>query len=246
MSAERRVAIVTGAAQGIGRAIVASLAQVGVNVVLADINLTKTEETVRELGLTLDNSLVIRTDVAQPEDAEQMVDKALERWGRLDILVNNAGVTRDALLLRMKREDWDFVLAVNLTGAFNCIKAAVKPMMRQRQGRIVNISSVVGLMGNSGQTNYAASKAGIIGLTKSLARELAPRNITVNAIAPGFIDTEMTRALSADLREAMLRQIPLGRWGTPEDIAYCVRFLTSEEAGYITGQVIQINGGMYM
>jgi 3-oxoacyl-[acyl-carrier protein] reductase len=246
MSIQEQVAIVTGAAQGIGRAIAYTLAREGARVVLSDINLPKAEEVARELGSWGQEVLVIKADVANTEEAEEIVEGALQKWGRVDILVNNAGVTRDALVLRMKKEDWDYVLNINLTGTFNCTKAAIKPMMKQRRGKIINIASVVGIMGNAGQSNYAASKAGIIGLTKSLARELAPRNINVNAIAPGFIDTEMTLVLPEELKEAMLKQIPLGRWGIPEDIAYCVKFLVSEEASYITGQVIQVNGGMYM
>src|SRR3972149_3090681 len=193
MVLEGQVAIVTGAAQWIGRAIAQTLIQEGANIVLSDINLPKAEETAQEISALGSEVLVIKADVAIPEEAEQLVHRALEKWARVDILVNNAGVTKDALVLRMRKEDWDYVLNINLTGTFNCTKASVKPMMKQHRGKIVNISSVVGVMGNAGQSNYAASKAGIIGLTKSLARELAPRNINVNAIAPGFIDTDMTR-----------------------------------------------------
>ena len=245
MVLEGQVAIVTGAAQGIGRAIAQTLIQEGANIVLSDINLPKAEETAQEIGALGSEVLVIKADVAIPEEAEQLVHRALEKWARVDILVNNAGVTKDALVLRMRKEDWDYVLNINLTGTFNCTKASVKPMMKQHRGKIVNIASVVGVMGNAGQSNYAASKAGIIGLTKSLARELAPRNINVNAIAPGFIDTDMTRGLPKEIKDNMMSQIPMGRLGIPEDIAHCVKFLVSEEASYITGQVIHVNGGMY-
>jgi 3-oxoacyl-[acyl-carrier protein] reductase len=246
MGLEGQVAIVTGAAQGIGRAIAQALGQEGANIVLSDINLSKAEETGQEIATLGSKVLVVKADVARAEEAEQIVHRALEKWSRVDILVNNAGVTKDALVLRMRKEDWDYVLNINLTGTFNCTKATVKPMMKQHRGKIVNIASVVGVMGNAGQSNYAASKAGIIGLTKSLARELAPRRINVNAIAPGFIDTDMTKVLSKEIRDNMRSQIPLGRLGMSEDIAHCVKFLVSEEASYITGQVIHVNGGMYM
>lgn len=246
MGLKGQVAIVTGAAQGIGRAIARTLAREGASIVLSDINLPKVEEAGQEINRLGSEVLVIKADVAIPEEAEQITQKAMEKWERVDILVNNAGVTKDALLLRMRKEDWDYVLNINLTGTFNCTKAVVRPMMKQHRGKIVNIASVVGVMGNAGQCNYAASKAGIIGLTKSLARELAPRRINVNAIAPGFVDTDMTRVLPHDIKENMMNQIPLGRFGTAEDIAHCVKFLVSEEASYITGQVIQVNGGIYM
>ena len=241
-----QAAIITGAAQGIGRAIALALAERGTTVVLGDINLAKAQEVAREVETLGQKALPYQVNVSYPEETQGLVEACLEAFGRIDILINNAGVTRDALLLRMKKEDWDFVLNVNLTGAFHCAKAVARPMARQRRGKIVNIASVVGLMGNAGQANYAASKAGIIGLTKSLAKELASRAITVNAVAPGFIDTDMTRTLSEEVKAAMLGQIPLRRWGTPQDVARCVRFLVSPGAGYITGQVISVNGGMHM
>jgi 3-oxoacyl-[acyl-carrier protein] reductase len=184
-----------------------------------------------------------QTDAQRTEHAFNSI---LEAHGRIDILVNNAGVTRDTLMLRMKEEDWQQVLQINLSGMYHCSKAVLRPMIRQRSGRIINMTSVVGIIGNAGQVNYAAAKAGIIGLTKSLAREVASRGITVNAVAPGFIDTDMTQGLSAEAKEALLRQIPLGRWGTPQDVAHCVCFLVSSRASYITGQVIQVNGGLSM
>jgi len=189
---------------------------------------------------------LIEFNVADAGQVQQAVDEILKESGRLDLLVNNAGITRDNLILRMKEEEWDAVLAVNLKGAYNCIRAVSKAMVKQRFGRIINISSVVGVMGNPGQANYVASKAGLIGLTKSVARELASRNITVNAVAPGFIQTEMTESLPAKVKEEMLAQIPLGRFGTPEEVAQTVAFLASEAAAYLTGQVIHVNGGMLM
>lgn len=246
MELSGQVAIITGAAQGIGKAIALALAERGVDVVLGDIDLFKAQEVAGEVEALGRKALACRVDVSLMEKAQDLIDAGMEKFGRVDILVNNAGVTRDALVLRMKKEDWDFVLNVNLNGVYHCTKAVARFMTRQRRGRIVNIASVVGLMGNAGQANYAASKAGVIGLTKSLAKELAPRSITVNAVAPGFIDTDMTRVLSEEVKAAMLRQIPLGRWGTPMDVARCVRFLVTPGASYITGQVIGVNGGMYM
>jgi len=220
-TAEGRVALVTGGAQGIGKAIALALAREGAEVAVTDVNKDGAEE------------------------ARAMVEKVREEAGRIDILVNNAGITRDSLLLRMKEEAWDSVIAVNLKGAFNFCKAAVPAMMKQRWGRIVNMSSVVGAMGNAGQVNYAASKAGLIGLTKSLSREVAARGITVNAVAPGFIDTAMTQALSEKVRNALLAQIPAGRLGGVEDVVAATLFLASPMSGYITGQVLHVNGGMY-
>jgi 3-oxoacyl-[acyl-carrier protein] reductase len=184
--------------------------------------------------------------VASQQDVQNFFNTIVEESGRVDVLVNNAGITKDGLLVRMKEEDWDRVLGINLKGAFNCIQAVAKTMMKQRSGRIINITSVVGVMGNAGQANYTASKAGLIGLTKTAAKELAPRGITVNAIAPGFIETSMTINLSEKVRQALLAQVPLGRMGRPEDVAQIVRFLASDEASYVTGQVIHVNGGMYM
>lgn len=244
---DSRVAIVTGASRGIGRAVAVVLAQGGGRVVVnyqgrsAD-----AEETARLVRAAGGEALVVQADVSLEADAKRLVDAALAAWGRVDILVNNAGITRDTLILRMKDEDWDKVVAVNLKGAFHMIRAVSRSMMKQRHGRIVNVTSVVGLTGNAGQANYAAAKAGLVGLTKSAARELASRNITVNAVAPGYIDTDMTRALGPEAADRLLPQIPLGRLGTAEDVAYAVRFLTSDGAAYITGQVIQVDGGMVM
>jgi 3-oxoacyl-[acyl-carrier protein] reductase len=190
--------------------------------------------------------LPFRTDVSSPSEVEEMVRKVIQEWGRVDILVNNAGITRDSLLLRMKDQEWDLVLDVNLKGAFLCSREVLRPMIRQRWGRIINIASVVGAIGNVGQANYVSSKAGLMGLTKATAREVASRGVTVNAIAPGFIETDMTRNLSEEIRQAMLKQIPLGRFGNPEDVAGAVLFLASEASSYITGQVIHINGGLFM
>lgn len=246
MKLEGKVALVTGGAQGIGRAIALLLAKEGAKVVLSDINLEKAKETCREIESTGREALAVGGNVASAKDAEAMVGQAIERFGRLDILVNNAGITRDQLLLRMKEEDWDLVLAVNLKGTFNCTKAALRYLMRQKGGKIVNIASVVGEMGNAGQANYSASKAGVIGFTKSIAREYASRNIQVNAVAPGFIDTAMTQAIAQKDREFLIKQIPLERLGTAEDVAEAVLFLVSSSADYITGQVLNVNGGMYM
>jgi 3-oxoacyl-[acyl-carrier protein] reductase len=241
------VALVTGAARGIGRAIAIFLARPGLTLYLNDIALgeeaSRTQQEVTGKGA---QAKLIEFNVADAGQVQQAVDEILKESGRLDLLVNNAGITRDNLILRMKEEEWDAVLAVNLKGAYNCMRAVSKAMVKQRFGRIINISSVVGVMGNPGQANYVASKAGLIGLTKSVARELASRNITVNAVAPGFIQTEMTESLPAKVKEEMLAQIPLGRFGTPEEVAQTVAFLASEAADYLTGQVIHVNGGMLM
>ncbi len=241
------VALVTGAARGIGRAIAIFLARPGLTLYLNDIALgeeaSRTQQEVAGRGA---QAKLIEFNVADAGQVQQAVDEILKESGRLDLLVNNAGITRDNLILRMKEEEWDAVLAVNLKGAYNCIRAVSKAMVKQRFGRIINISSVVGVMGNPGQANYVASKAGLIGLTKSVARELASRNITVNAVAPGFIQTEMTESLPTKVKEEMLAQIPLGRFGTPEEVAQTVAFLASEAAAYLTGQVIHVNGGMLM
>jgi 3-oxoacyl-[acyl-carrier protein] reductase len=241
------VALVTGAARGIGRAIAIFLARPGLTLYLNDIALgEEASRTQREVTGRGAQAKLIEFNVADAGQVQQAVDEILKESGRLDLLVNNAGITRDNLILRMKEEEWDAVLAVNLKGAYNCIRAVSKAMVKQRFGRIINISSVVGVMGNPGQANYVASKAGLIGLTKSVARELASRNITVNAVAPGFIQTEMTESLPAKVKEEMLAQIPLGRFGTPEEVAQTVAFLASEAAAYLTGQVIHVNGGMLM
>ncbi|MBX3327813.1 MAG: beta-ketoacyl-ACP reductase, partial [Nitrospira sp.] len=191
-------------------------------------------------------ALNLKVNVADAGETKSMVEQVLKAWGKVDILVNNAGITRDGLLLRMKEEDWNLVLQINLNGTFNCTKAVLQPMTKQRYGRIVNIASIVGVIGNAGQANYSASKAAVIGFTKTVGREYASRNVTVNAVAPGFIDTAMTHGLSTDVKDTLLKQIPLGRLGTPADIAAAVRFLVSEEAAYITGHVLHVNGGMLM
>jgi len=241
------VALVTGAARGIGRAIALALARPGLTIYLNDIALgeeaARTQKDVAAKGAA---AKLIEFNVADFGQAQRGIDEIVKESGRLDILVNNAGITRDNLILRMKEEEWDAVLAVNLKGAYNCIRAVSKTMVKQRFGRIINLSSVVGVMGNAGQANYVASKAGLIGLTKSVARELGSRNITVNAVAPGFIQTEMTESLPEKVKAEMMAQIPLGRFGTPEEVAQAVVFLASEAATYITGQVIHINGGMLM
>ncbi|HEU4506143.1 MAG TPA: 3-oxoacyl-[acyl-carrier-protein] reductase [Nitrospira sp.] len=246
MSLEGRVAIVTGAAQGIGRAIAETLAEAGADIVVADLDPTRSKETVAAVEKAGRKALNLRVNVADANDTKAMAEQILKDWGKIDILVNNAGITRDGLLLRMKEEDWNVVLQVNLNGTFHCTKAVLQPMTKQRYGRIVNIASIVGAMGNVGQANYAASKAAVIGFTKTVAREYASRNVTVNAVAPGFIDTAMTQGLAAEVKEALQKQIPLARLGTPADIANAVRFLVSEDASYITGHVLHVNGGMLM
>ncbi|MDA0737729.1 MAG: 3-oxoacyl-[acyl-carrier-protein] reductase [Nitrospirae bacterium] len=243
---EGKKAVVTGAAQGIGQAIAEMLAQAGADVVVADLDAGRCQDTVDRVKKHNRQALAISTNVGQWDDVKAMVDQVVKDWGRIDIFVNNAGITRDGLVVRMKEEDWNAVIQVNLTGTFYCIKAALGPMSKQRYGRIINMASVVGVMGNAGQANYAASKAAVIGLTKTIAREYASRNITVNAVAPGFIDTAMTQALGDDVREMLSKQIPLGRLGQPNDIAEAVKFLASDAANYITGQVLHVNGGMHM
>jgi 3-oxoacyl-[acyl-carrier protein] reductase len=246
MSLKGRVAIVTGAAQGIGKAICESLAAAGADLALCDISGPGVQGAAQEMSGQGGKTLALRADVASSSEVEGMVKEVLGAWGQVDILVNNAGIARDSLVLRMKDEDWDRVLNVNLRGAFYCTREVLRPMMKQRSGRIINMASVVGAMGNVGQANYVASKAGLIGLTKATAREVASRGITVNAVAPGFIETEMTGKLPEQIRHAMRQQIPLGRFGLPRDVAAVVSFLASDASSYITGQVIHINGGMYM
>ena len=241
-----RVAVVSGGAKGIGRAVSVCLASEGAKVVVSGRDGAALEALVAELAGQGREALAVPGDVAEPADVEALAAKTLEAFGRADILINNAGVTKDGLLLRMSEADWDTVLDTNLKGAFLCMREFARPMMKQRWGRIVNMSSVIGLIGNAGQANYAASKAGLLGLTKAVAKELASRHITVNAVAPGFIETAMTGSLSEKMRDALLAQIPLGRLGSPDDVAHTVAFLCSEEAGYITGQVLAVDGGMVM
>jgi len=246
MNLSKRVAIVTGSGQGIGREIAMTLAEHGASVVISDINTTSANEVVAEIVARNGESIAITADVTVQEEVASLVDQTVSSFGQIDILVNNAGITRDTLLLRMSSTDWDQVLAINLKGAFLCTQAVVRHMLKQRWGRIINIASVVGLIGNAGQANYAAAKAGLIGLTKTTAREVAARGVTANAIAPGFIDTGMTRKLSDNAKQEFLRQIPLGYAGLPKDVANAVAFLASEEAHYITGHVLNVDGGMVM
>lgn len=246
MSLANRVAIVTGASRGIGRAIALKLAREGADVVVTATTLESARNTALEIESFGRKALPLSVDVSDSAAVTAMFSAAVEAFGKVDILVNNAGITKDGLLLRMKDADWDAVIDVNLKGAFNCIREAAKLMTKARSGRIVNISSVVGEMGNAGQINYSASKAGMIGLTKSAARELAKRGVTVNAVTPGFIETDMTAVLSEKVREDLLQQIPLERLGSPDDIANAVFFLVSPMGDYITGHVLSVNGGMYM
>jgi 3-oxoacyl-[acyl-carrier protein] reductase len=242
---QEKVAIVTGGGRGIGQAICLKLAGEGVYVVVNDIvSEEKVSPLIARLKDLSSKALFVPADISKIKEVKEMVKKVINEFGYIDILVNNAGITRDGLLLRMKEKDWDDVIAVNLKGTFNCIQAAAKYMMKQRSGAIVNISSVVGVYGNAGQANYSASKAGIIGLTKTAAKELGKRGIRVNAIAPGFIETEMTKRLSEETRAKVIERIPLGGFGSPDDVASLVCFLVSEEAGYITGQVIGLDGGL--
>jgi len=242
-----KVALITGASRGIGRAIAIELARHGAKVAVNYAGSeAKANEVVSEIIGMGGEAFAIQADVSKSESVENMVKEVLNRFDRIDILVNNAGVTRDNLIMRMKEEEWDEVINTNLKGVFNCTKAVTRPMMKQRSGRIINIASIVGVSGNAGQANYVAAKAGVIGLTKTTAKELASRNITVNAIAPGFITTDMTGKLTEDVREEMLKQIPLARFGEPKDIAGIVAFLATDAASYITGQTIHVDGGMVM
>jgi 3-oxoacyl-[acyl-carrier protein] reductase len=247
ISLKDRVALVTGGSRGIGRAIATALARAGASVVVNYRgNQAAADETVAAIVGAEGRAVAIQADVSQPADVDRLFKETIDRLGKIDILVNNAGITRDNLLLRMKDEDFDAVLDTNLRGLFLCTRAALRPMTRARYGRIINITSVVGLMGNPGQANYAAAKAGIIGFTKSVAREMASRSITANAIAPGYIETELTGVLDEKLRGAILEAVPLGRLGTPEDVAGLVCFLASDAASYITGQTLTVDGGMVM
>jgi 3-oxoacyl-[acyl-carrier protein] reductase len=241
-----RIALVTGASQGIGRACALELARAGATLAVTDINEVKLAEVAAEIEAAGGQAAAFRLDVSSQESIEAGAKAVLERFGKVEILVNNAGITRDGLMMAMKRADWDLVLAINLTGPFLLTQALLRPMIKNRWGRIVNMASVVGRAGQGGQVNYAASKAGLIGLTRSLAREVASRGITVNAVAPGYIETAMTAVLDEKLRSQMLTTIPLGRAGTEADIAQSVAFLASEGAGYITGHVLDVNGGMFM
>ena len=241
-----RTALVTGASRGIGRAIALALAASGARVAVAARNVEQLESLVGEIRAKSGEAFVAPMDLGAPESIKEAIVKVAKDFGSIAILVNNAGITKDGLAMRMKQPDWDVVIATNLTGAFVAIQQVLPAMMRERWGRIINISSLVGEMGNAGQANYAASKAGLIGLTKSIAQEMGSRNITVNAVAPGYVETDMTQGLSEELKQKMIDNIPLKRIGRPDDVAAAVRFLASEEAGYITGHVLSVNGGLYM
>ncbi|MGD0884798.1 MAG: 3-oxoacyl-[acyl-carrier-protein] reductase [Thermodesulfovibrionales bacterium] len=246
MEFKSQVALVTGSARGIGKAIAEGLARRGADVVIADVNLDDARRTSAELAGLGGKTMAVSIDVSKSEEVIKAFEEIVKTFGRLDILVNNAGITRDNLLLRMKEDEWDAVIAVNLKGVFLCSKEAVKIMAKQRVGRIINIASVVAFMGNPGQANYSASKAGIVGLTKTIAKEYASRGITCNAVAPGFITTAMTDALTENVKEEMKKAIPMARFGTIDDVAHAVLFFALPDSGYITGQVMHVNGGMYM
>ena len=246
MELQNKVALVTGGAQGIGKTINEELVRNGVHVVLGDVNLEGAQATAEAINNTGGSASAVKIDVSNPAEVKQVFDSIMKDKKPVDILINNAGITRDGLMIRMKEVDWDIVLNINLKGSFLCSQQAAKQMMKQKSGAIVNIASIVGVMGNFGQANYSASKAGVIGLTKTLAREVASRGIRVNAVAPGFIDTEMTRVLDESVRQSLIEQIPMAKLGLPEDVARCVAFLVSDRSSYITGQVINVNGGMLM
>lgn len=243
---EGKTAIITGGAQGIGNAIVEALAEEGATVGVADVVWEKAKLVADELNAKGKKAIPFKVNVANAQEVKEMFAQAFAAWGKIDILVNNAGITRDGLIIRLKEDDWNQVLSINLNGTYFCIKEAISKMAKQRFGRIINISSIVGVIGNAGQANYVASKAAVIGLTKSVAREYANRGITVNAIAPGFIETAMTQILPAQIKEELLKQIPQGKMGSVSDIAHAVCFLASEKSSYITGHVLHVNGGMYM
>jgi 3-oxoacyl-[acyl-carrier protein] reductase len=246
MTLSGRVALVTGASQGIGRACALKLAEAGATVAVASRNQEKLEQLVQQIGAGGGTAAAFPVDVAEEEQIKTACKAAIAQFGKIDILVNNAGITRDQLVMRMKRADWEIVLHTNLTSAYLCTQQVVSSMLKQRWGRIINVTSIFGQMGQAGQANYAASKAGLIGLTMAIARELGSRNITCNAVSPGFIETAMTSALSDDFKQNAVKLIPLGRVGTPEEVAHSVVFLASENAAYITGHVLNVNGGMLM
>jgi 3-oxoacyl-[acyl-carrier protein] reductase len=241
-----RVAIITGGGQGIGREIALTLSKEGADIVIVDLNLESADQVGEEIKKRGREAFPLKVDVANSEEVGEMVKEVLDKFKKIDILVNNAGITRDSLLLRMKEEDWDDVLGVNLKGVFLCTQRVAAQMLKQKKGKIVNIASIIGMVGNIGQANYSASKGGVIALTKTMAKELAPRNINVNAVAPGFITTVMTERIPGKIKEKFLDLIPLNRWGSPQEVAELVLFLVSEKSNYITGQVIRIDGGMVM
>ncbi|MDH4127243.1 MAG: 3-oxoacyl-[acyl-carrier-protein] reductase [Spirochaetota bacterium] len=244
ISLEGKIAIVTGSARGIGKSIALKLAKLKANLVISD--LMDVSDTVKEIDALGQKAVGVQADVSNEDDVKNLIDKAIEIFGRLDILVNNAGITKDNLTMRLPVEDWDKVININLKSVFLCTKAAIRPMMKQKSGKIINIASIIGLVGNAGQVNYSASKAGVIAITKSVAQEVGSRNININAIAPGFIETAMTQALPEKVRNELLEKIPLKRLGSPEDVANLVAFLASDQADYITGQVFVLDGGMTM
>ena len=246
MELQNKVVLVTGGAQGIGKTISEELVRNGAHVVLGDVNLEGAQATAEAINNSGGSASAVKIDVSNPAEVKQVFDSIMKDKKPVDILINNAGITRDGLMIRMKEVDWDIVLNINLKGSFLCSQQAAKQMMKQKSGAIVNIASIVGVMGNFGQANYSASKAGVIGLTKTLAREVASRGIRVNAVAPGFIDTQMTQVLDESVRQSLIEQIPMAKLGLPEDVARCVAFLVSDRSSYITGQVINVNGGMLM